>query len=153
MPDHKGWSPIESSIIVDHIFLGSNLDVTIEKKSRHSTAMLNLETAVGSQKSAQPLGAPGKIQKCLITTKVTTTFCISPCTPIACTAFLCPTAVSRLKIYRLRHVKKCPEDGMGFSPSYFFQALSQSLRRLKATCLNLPPSPSLFRLRSPRIDP
>jgi len=56
---------------------------------------LTLETVVGSQKSAQPLGAPGKIQKGLITTKVTTTFCISPCTPIACTAFLCPTTVSR----------------------------------------------------------
>ncbi len=58
---------------------------------------LNLETAVGSQKSAQALGAPDKIQKCLITTEVTTTFCLSPCTPIAYTAFLCPTAVSRQK--------------------------------------------------------
>jgi hypothetical protein len=34
---------------------------------------LNLEIAVGSQKSTQALGAPGKIQKWLITTKVTTT--------------------------------------------------------------------------------
>jgi len=59
--------------------------------------MLNLETAVGSQKSAQVLGAPGKIQKCLITTVVTTTFCISPCTPISYTAVLRPTAVARLK--------------------------------------------------------
>ncbi len=58
---------------------------------------LNLETVVGSQKSAQALGAPGKIQKCLITTEVTTTFCISPCTPISYTAVLRPTAVSRLK--------------------------------------------------------
>jgi len=57
----------------------------------------NLETAVGSQKSAQALGAPGKIKKCLITTKVTATFFISPCTPIAYTAFLRPTAVSRFK--------------------------------------------------------
>ncbi len=112
---------------------------------------LNLEAAVGSQKSAQALGAPRslskirpiycgcagfgqifrsfslnshhyspqtietsdsnqpplvtianlgqaprKIQKCLITTEVTTTFCISPCTPISYTAFLRPTAVSRL---------------------------------------------------------
>ena len=58
---------------------------------------LNLETAVGSQKSARALSAPGKIQKCLITTEVTTTFCISPCTPIAYTSFLRPTAVSRVK--------------------------------------------------------
>ncbi len=55
-----------------------------------------LEMAVGSQKSAQALGAPGKIKKCLITTEVTTTFFISPCTPISYTAFLRPTAVSRM---------------------------------------------------------
>jgi hypothetical protein len=54
-----------------------------------------LETVVGSQKSAQALGAPDKIQKCLITTEVTTTFCISPCTPTSYTSFLRPTAVSR----------------------------------------------------------
>ena len=35
---------------------------------------LNLETAVGSQQSLQVLGAPRKTAKCLITTKVTTTF-------------------------------------------------------------------------------
>jgi len=63
---------------------------------------LNLETAVGSQKSAQALGAPGKIQKCLITTEVTTTFCISPCTPISYTSFLRPTAVSRLNSPTIR---------------------------------------------------
>jgi len=58
--------------------------------------LLNLETAVGSQKSAHALDAPGKIQKCRITTEVTTTFCISLCTPISYTSFLRPTAVSRL---------------------------------------------------------
>jgi len=57
----------------------------------------NLETAGGSQKSAQALGAPGKIQKCFITTEVTTTFCISPCTLISYTAFLRPSSVSRFK--------------------------------------------------------
>jgi hypothetical protein len=55
----------------------------------------NLETAVGSQKSAQALGAPRKIIKCLITYKVTTNFFISPCTPIPYASFLRPTAVSR----------------------------------------------------------
>ena len=60
---------------------------------QHSS--INLETAVGSQKSTQPLGAPDKIQKGLITTKVNSTFGISPCTPIACASFLRPTAVSR----------------------------------------------------------
>ena len=57
----------------------------------------NLETAVGSQKSAQALGAPGKINKCLITTEVTTNVFISPCTPISYTCVLRPTAVSRFK--------------------------------------------------------
>jgi len=111
---------------------------------------LNLKTAVGSQKSAQDLCAPGslsnirqiycgcagfgqifrsfslnshhyshqtietsdstqhplvmianlgqaprKIKKCLITTEVTTTFFIAPCTPISYTAVLRPTTDSR----------------------------------------------------------
>jgi|GEM_PF-269361 len=55
-----------------------------------------LETAVGSQKSAQALGAHGTIKKCLITSEVTTTFCIAPCTPIPYTSFLRPTVVSRI---------------------------------------------------------
>jgi len=62
-----------------------------------SQAKFNLETAVGSQKSAQALGAPGKIKKCRTTTEVTTTFFISPCTPISYTCVLRPTAVSRFK--------------------------------------------------------
>jgi len=57
--------------------------------------MFNLETAVGSQKSAQALGAPRKIKQCLITHKVATNFLISPCTPIPYASFLRPTAVSR----------------------------------------------------------
>jgi hypothetical protein len=60
------------------------------------TSLLNLETAVGSQKSAQALGAPRKIIKCLITYKVTTKFFISPGPPIPYASFLRPTAVSRL---------------------------------------------------------
>jgi len=55
-----------------------------------------LETAVGSQKSAQALGAPGKLKKCRITTEVTTNFFISPGTPISSTLVLRPTAVSRI---------------------------------------------------------
>jgi hypothetical protein len=42
-------------------------------KTKNSLS-LNLETAVGSQKSTQVLGAPRKIKKCLITHKVTTIF-------------------------------------------------------------------------------
>ena len=45
-----------------------------------SGRLLNLETAVGPQKSAQSLGAPGKIKKGLITTEVTMNIFISPCT-------------------------------------------------------------------------
>jgi len=55
----------------------------------------NLETAVGSQKSAQALGASGTMKKCLITTEVTTAFLIAPGTPISYQAVLRPTAVSR----------------------------------------------------------
>ena len=40
--------------------------------------------------------------KSLITTEVTTTFCISPCTPISYTSFLRPTAVSRLNSPTIR---------------------------------------------------
>ena len=58
---------------------------------------LNLKTAVGSPKSTQALGAPGKSEKPLITNKVTTSFSDSPCTPIAYASFSRPTAVSRLK--------------------------------------------------------
>jgi len=57
-----------------------------------------LETAVGSQKSAQALGASGTIKKCLITTEVTTNFLISPGTPISYTTFLRPTAISRMML-------------------------------------------------------
>ena len=39
---------------------------------------------------------PNRGSYCCASPKVTTTFCISPCTPISYTAFLCPTAVSRL---------------------------------------------------------
>ena len=58
----------------------------------------NRETAVGSQKSTQALGAPRTIKKCLITPKVTTNFLISPCTPIPYASFLRPTAVSRFNL-------------------------------------------------------
>ncbi len=61
------------------------------------SCLLNLETAVGSQKSTQALGAPSKIKKCLLTHKVTTNFLISAGTPKPSASFLRPTAVSRLK--------------------------------------------------------
>ncbi|VAW78152.1 hypothetical protein MNBD_GAMMA13-1967 [hydrothermal vent metagenome] len=58
---------------------------------------LNLEKSVGSRKSTQALGAPGKPEKLLITNKVTTNFSDSPCTPISCMSFSRPTDLSRLK--------------------------------------------------------
>ena len=58
---------------------------------------LNLKTAVGSRKSAQPLDAPRKCKNWLITQKVTTQFLNSLCTSIACTAFSRSTAAFRLK--------------------------------------------------------
>jgi len=57
---------------------------------------LNLETSVGSRKSTQALGAPGKTEKILITNKVTTNFSVSPCIPISYASFSRPTEVSRL---------------------------------------------------------
>jgi len=59
---------------------------------------LNLETSVGSRKSAQALGAPSKAEKYLITNKVTTNFYASLCTPISYASFSRPTEVSRLKV-------------------------------------------------------
>jgi len=56
---------------------------------------LNLETAVGSQKSTQALGAHGKIQKWLITTKVTTTIFINHAHQYFARLYLCPNAVLR----------------------------------------------------------
>jgi len=47
---------------------------TFVKEKTHLDSRLNLKTAVESQKSAQALGAPGKIKNYLITTNVTTTF-------------------------------------------------------------------------------
>ncbi len=54
-----------------------------------------LKTSVGSQKSTQAFGAPGKSEKPLITNKVTTSFSDSPCTPKAYASFLRPTEVFR----------------------------------------------------------
>ena len=58
---------------------------------------LNLKTVVGSQQSLQVLGAPRKTAKCIVTTKVTTNFSVSRCTPISYVSFLHPHAVSRFK--------------------------------------------------------
>ena len=57
----------------------------------------NLETAAGSPKFPQALGAPRKTEKGLITTRVTTTFSLSRGTPIFYRFFWRPTAVSRFK--------------------------------------------------------
>ena len=58
--------------------------------------LIILKTAVGSRKSTQALGAPGKLEKSLITNKVTTCFSNSPCTPISYASFPRPTAVFRI---------------------------------------------------------
>ncbi len=57
--------------------------------------LLNLKTAVGSRKSAQPLDTPRKFKNWLITQKVTTPVLNFLCTSIASTAFSRPTAVFR----------------------------------------------------------
>jgi hypothetical protein len=90
--------------------------------------VLNLETAVGSQKSTQVLGAPCKIKKCLITQKVPTNFFISPCTPIPYASFLRPTAVSRLIKRKWGLASLLPEGIDGFKNSgmlnqFLFQAM------------------------------
>jgi len=60
------------------------------------TGMIILKTSVGSRKSTQALGAPGKSEKLLIINKVTTNFSVSPCTPISYLSFSRPTEVSRI---------------------------------------------------------
>ena len=72
---------------------------SILERIESSIEYLNLKTAVGSRKSAQAIDAPGKSEKALITSKVTTSFSDSPCTPMAYTSFSRPTAVFRLKTY------------------------------------------------------
>jgi len=78
---------------------GIPIDLVIPPRFDNEDQLKNepftLESAVGSQKSAQALGAPGKIKKCRITTEVPTNFFISPGTPISSTFVLRPTAVSR----------------------------------------------------------
>ena len=88
-PDLPRW-PLDCTFIMTKV--GLNLEIAVGREA--AVSRLNLETAVGSQKSAQALDAPGKIKKCLITSEVTTTFFISSCTPISYTTFLRPTAVS-----------------------------------------------------------
>ncbi len=70
--------------------------------------------------------------------KVTTTFCIAPCTPISYTSFLCPTAVSRLngsqskkpqhswamrRFFLSRSVQIRPKSGRDFAKVILSQAL------------------------------
>jgi len=80
--------------------------------SMSKPATLNLETSVGSRKSAQALCAPSKAEKCLITNKVTTNFYASLCTPISYASFSRPTEVSRLNSARIRLTDECL--GFGF---------------------------------------
>ncbi len=57
---------------------GIPIDLVIPPRFDNEDQLKNepftLESAVGSQKSAQALGAPGKIKKCRITTEVPTNF-------------------------------------------------------------------------------
>jgi len=45
--------------------------------------------------------------------KVTTTFCISPCTPISYTAFLCPTPVSWFNLKKCEGKVECIKNMVG----------------------------------------
>ena len=83
------------------------------------TKVFNLKTAVGSKKSAQILGAPGKIKKCPITKEVITNYCISPGAAISYTLVLRPTAVFRLNTKKgiaLTESIIDPLQGWGTSP-------------------------------------
>ena len=103
---------IRNSGVQDGLVLVNAMHITASVYiNDDESGLLNLETAVGSQKSAQVLGTPGKIKKCLITTEVTTTFCISPCTPTSYTSLLRPAVVSRLKDYDEFLEKLAPHDG------------------------------------------
>ena len=112
---------IRNSGVQDGLVLVNAMHITASVYiNDDESGLLNLETAVGSQKSAQVLGTPGKIKKCLITTEVTTTFCISPCTPISYTAFLRPTTVSRFtrdrtpRAWHATHRQPLVAAGAGF---------------------------------------
>ncbi len=60
--------------------------------------LLNLNSSVESRKSAQALGAPGKLINALFTNQVITAFLSFLCTPIAYTSFSRSTEESRLKL-------------------------------------------------------
>ena len=63
---------------------------------RSLPAIIILENAVGSRKSAQPIDSYSYMKKVLITNKVTTHFFITLSKSIACTSFSRPTAFSRI---------------------------------------------------------
>ena len=82
--------PVEGCLGID-----SNYPVFKERKSRAFSERA-CPGDVYSWKSTQAIGAPGKTEKLLFTSKVTTNFSVSPCTPRSYASFLCPTEVFRM---------------------------------------------------------
>jgi len=66
---------------------------------------LNLEKSVESRQSTQAIGAPSKSEKALITSKVTTSFSDSLCTPISYVSLPRSTDFSRLKNSKCSHTR------------------------------------------------
>ncbi len=111
-----GATSLNRNFAMGHATGMPDLSATSRKREERSFFLRN---GVGSQKSAQALGAPGTIKNCLITTEVTTTFFIAPCTPISYTAVLRPIAVSRVmrfgQVSQPSHVPhRCPDRGFVF---------------------------------------
>jgi hypothetical protein len=62
-----------------------------QKATFYPQIPLKSHKSVGSRKAAQSIGVPGKPEKTLITSKVTTSFSDPPFTPMAYTSFSRPT--------------------------------------------------------------
>ncbi|MBF0447676.1 MAG: type II toxin-antitoxin system RelE/ParE family toxin [Magnetococcales bacterium] len=109
---------------------------------------MNLDTAVVSTQSAQPLDSPGKLEKSLITNKVTWIFSSSPDKPICCTAYALPTAESRLKQSKLKVLMTPPaRNDLLDIRAYFAEdnplAAKKTLELIQAKCSLLAQSPGV----------
>ncbi len=93
---------------------------TLQRKSTRHTlkyaVCFNLENAVGSRKSTQAIGAPSKTEKLLITSKVTTNFSVSLCTPLSYASFSRPTALSRFN-HDSTHMSISSKSLVSYKPS------------------------------------
>jgi len=87
---------------------------------------------------------PGEIQKVVVTSVVMRHFCILSGAPRACADFCDPTAVSRLKVSRLKIGQRWPEDEMYNCTTNFFTGRVLARARGKFLAMSVPAGPVQF---------